>query len=162
MEQLIINHSIPKNIDNQIADAKYRLFSVDFVEQRDTDGEFPTNGDRFGAQEVKKRNDKEAFTAKGFLCQLLAAGWHFKSAAQLKQIGDTVGRDRIQVLHGTVDRMITVAHAYVLIDELGGKDSALSYTIFEGAGHVLGWEKRQEHNKLIADLVEKTKKMDKE
>lgn len=34
------------------------------------------------------------------MLQAIAAGWHHKSAEQLKEIGDKVGRERIMVLHG--------------------------------------------------------------
>ena len=53
---------------------KVRLFSTSWLEQPDGDGGFPTNGDRFAAQELKKRSDTEGFTRTGFICQAIAAG----------------------------------------------------------------------------------------
>jgi len=103
--------------------------------------------------------DKDGFTRKGFLCQLLAAGWHNKNATELKQLGDTVGRARIQIMHGTDDRMISLPHSDVLISELGGKESGLGIHIFQQSGHILGYQKQKEHNQLIADFVETTEKM---
>jgi len=50
--------------------------------------------------------------------QLIAVGWHHKSAEQLREIGDEVGRERILVLHGTEDRIISVPHAHKLIEFL--------------------------------------------
>lgn len=64
---------------------------------------FPTNGDRFAAGELTKRLTPGLFTTKGFILQLYSAGFHHKSAKQLKQLGDVVGRDRILVYHGTED-----------------------------------------------------------
>ena len=125
------------------------------MEEPDADGNFPTNGDRFAAQEIKKRQDVEGFTRKGFLAQAVAAGWHYKSAEQLKQIGDAVGRDRIQVMHGTVDRMISVPHADILVHDLGGEESGVSKVIFQGRGHVLLMEERKEFARLIANFVDK-------
>lgn len=93
------------------------------------------------------------------MCQALAAGWHHKSAKQLKDLGDAVGRERIQVLHGTVDNMITVPHAEVLAQELGGEEQGITKTIFQGRGHVLMWEEREEFKKLITALIEKTENM---
>ena len=116
-------------------------------------------GDRFAAQEIKKRQDAEGFTRKGFMCQAIAAGWHHKSPKQLKQIGDTVGRERIQVLHGTIDNMLTIPHGIMLADELGGEESGLKKVIFEGKGHVLMMEEKLEFDKLITQIVEKTERM---
>ena len=103
------HNSLPRAIDVQLAAIKLRLFSGSWLEQPDADGGFPTNGDRFAAQEVKKRLDTEGFTRTGFMCQAIAAGWHHKSAEQLEALGDAVGRERIQVMHGTVDNMIVGA-----------------------------------------------------
>lgn len=152
-------NSIPKSIDAQLVEIKHRLFSESWLAAPDTDGDFPTNGDRFAAQEVKKRLDTESFTRIGFICQAIAAGWHHKSADQLKQLGDSVGRKRIQVIHGTIDNMITVPHAEILVKELGGEDSGVKKTIFQGRGHVLPVEERAEIARLITDIIEKTDAM---
>jgi len=150
------SHSIPKALDVQLAEVKVRLFSDGWLAAPDADGSFPTNGDRFAAQEVKKRQNTEAFTRKGFICQAIAAGWHHKSPAQLQEIGNKVGRERIQVMHGTIDNMITVPHAEVLVKDLGGEASGVKRIIFEGRGHVLPMEERKEFARLIADIVAKT------
>lgn len=60
-----------------------RLFSPSWLEQPDGDGGFPTNGDRFAAQELKKRSDTEGFTRTGFICQAIAAGVGYALAAFL-------------------------------------------------------------------------------
>lgn len=70
-----------------------------------------------------------------------------------------LGRERIQILHGTVDNMITVPHAEVLAAELTGEGQEVRKTIFEGRGHVLMWEEREEFRRLISALVEKTSSM---
>ncbi len=153
--------SIPKALDVQIADVKSRLFSQEWLIQPDAEGNFPTNGDRFAAQEVQKRQDTEGFTRKGFMCQALAAGWHHKSAKQLKEMADKVGRERIMVVHGTVDQMITVPHGEILVRELGGEESGVKRVIFEGKGHALMMEERWAFTKLVGDFVEKTEGMEK-
>ncbi|KAL7620579.1 hypothetical protein AAE478_009574 [Parahypoxylon ruwenzoriense] len=66
-------------------------------------GKFKSNYERFAAQEITKQRDRDGFTKTGFLLQLIAAGWHHKSPAQLKELGDRIGRERILVLHGTDD-----------------------------------------------------------
>lgn len=92
------------------------------------------------------------------MCQALAAGWHHKSPEQLNAIGDAVGRERIQVMHGTVDQMLTVPHAEVLAKELG-EGGGVTKRIFQGRGHVLMWEEREEFRKLVSTLIDKTEKM---
>lgn len=135
------------------------MFSQAWLDAPDADGGFPTNGDRFAAQEVNKRRDVIGFTKKGFILQAIAAGWHHKSAAQLKELADKIGRDRIQVMHGTIDNMITPPHAEVLVRELGGEEVGVTKYIFEGRGHVLMLEEREEFARLIAALIEKTEAM---
>ena len=90
------------------------------------------------------------------MCQALAAGWHHKSAKQLKELADKVGRDRIMVVHGTVDQMITAPHAEVLVKELGGEEAGVTRVIYEGKGHALMMEERWSFTKLIGEFVEKT------
>ena len=89
------------------------------------------------------------------MCQAIAAGWHHKSAAQLEAIGDAIGRERILVMHGTVDNMIKYVHAEVLARELGGEESGLKKVVFGGRGHVLPMEIRREFGEIIADMVAK-------
>lgn len=109
---------------------KRNLFSAGWLDAPDREGStssasasFPTNGDRFAAIEIQKRLDPTAFTRAGFMMQAVAAGWHHKSAAQLRELADQVGRGRIQVIHGTIDRMITFPHSQVLWRELNARSN---------------------------------------
>ena len=151
--------SIPKAPDVQIAEVKTRLFSDSWLAEPDVDGGFPTNGDRFAAQELKKRQDPEAFTRTGFVCQAIAAGWHHKGPEQLRALGDAVGRERIQVMHGTIDNMVTFPHAQVLVQELGGEEQGVTYVTFEGRGHVLQMEERKGFASFISAFVDKTENL---
>ncbi|KAI9737575.1 MAG: hypothetical protein M1834_009730 [Cirrosporium novae-zelandiae] len=155
-----INMFIPKDLDIQLDEIKARLASSDFINSPDTEGTFPTMGDRFAAQEVKKRCDTEGFTRKGFMLQAIAAGWHHKSADQLRELGDKVGRDRIQVLHGTIDNMIPFVHYETLMRELGGKEQGVTGVVFENKGHILPMEERERVRKLMEEMVEKTAALD--
>ncbi|KAK6860738.1 glycylpeptide N-tetradecanoyltransferase [Apiospora arundinis] len=94
-------------------------------------GRFATNYERFAAQEVHKSRDSVGYTKKGFLLQLVAAGFHWKSPSQLKELADRVGRERILVVHGTDDDMITVPHGRKLIEYLEPAEGH----IVEGMGH---------------------------
>ena len=85
----------------------------------------------------------------------MAANWHHKSAAQLQQLGDEVGRNRILVIHGTVDRMITPPHGELLVKELGGEEKGVTQCMVDGRAHTLPMEWRRGLTKLIAEFVEK-------
>ena len=101
----------------------------------------------------------EGFTRRGFVLQAMAANWHHKSPAQLKQLGDEVGRNRILVVHGTVDRMITQPHGELLVKELGGEENGVTRCMAEGRGHGLPMEWRRPLTKMIAEFVEKAGKL---
>lgn len=55
--------------------------------------------------------------------------------------------------------MITVPHAEVLAKELSERGQEVKKTIFEGRGHVLMWEEREEFRRLISGLIDKTSSM---
>lgn len=135
------------------------MFSDKWLEEPDAEGHFPTNGDRFAAQEIRKKADPLGFTTMGFILQAISAGWHYKSPAQIAEMGDKVGRERIQVIHGDDDRMITTPHGEVLAAELGGQEKGLTVIMVEGKAHGLPMEWRKEFTKAVAALVEKTEAM---
>jgi len=152
---------MPKSTDDQLEDTKSRMFTEKWLNAPDEIGGFPTNGDRYSAQEIQKRQDKTAFSKSRLMCQAMAAGWHHKSPAQLEEIGERVGRNRIQVVHGTADKMITFhPHADTLVSELGGEQAGVTKTIFEGAGHVVPIEERKAFFELIQGFVERTSALD--
>lgn len=171
-----INMFIPKSLDRSVADAAASMFPDSWLRAKDQThlpspdirgylppekggsyGEFDTNYERFAAQELNKRLNDEVFNKKGFMMQAVAAGWHYKSPEQLKEIGDKVGRERIQVLHGTEDRMLTIPHGRKLVEWIQPGRSE----IIEGSGHVFMLEKPEWYNRVIDELVEKTEKMSK-
>ena len=151
---------IPKSLDAQIAKVKADCYSPEWLAKPDETEyvvePFPTNGDRFASGELSKRLSPDIFTPRGFLCQLYACGFHHKSAEQLKELGDLVGRDRILVFHGTGDNMIQFVHGEMLLAELGGEESGVTKSYHEGLGHVGPFEIRHEFNKIIAKRVERT------
>lgn len=166
---------IPKSLDRSVTDASRSLFPDSWLDSPDDcilptastrdvvmppNGEylsFSTNYERFAAQELSKRLDTEAFTKKGFMLQAVAAGWHFKSAGQLQEIGDKVGRERILVMHGTRDNMIACQHGQVLIEELKPGKSF----VVEEAGHVIMLERTEWYNGVVEAIVAETEKMGK-
>lgn len=142
-----INLMWPKPLDAQLAKVKADCYSEEWLAKPDeieySVEPYPTNGDRFAAGEITKRTSPGVFTRQGFLCQLYAAGFHHKSAAQIQSLGDVVGRDRILVLHGTKDNMINFIHAEMMFKELGGEDSGVTKSFHEGIGHVAPFEIRK-------------------
>ncbi|KAL4773449.1 Alpha/Beta hydrolase protein [Aspergillus nidulans var. acristatus] len=148
---------IPRNIDHELNRLARSLFPDDFLAQPDDEYDdpeknFPTRRDRFAAGRLRKLEDTEGFTKKGFLMQIVACNFHHKSAAQLKELGDKVGRERIAVLHGTVDRMLTFHHGELLNKEIG---EGILYKVWEGSGHMLPWEKESEFNQLVHELAQR-------
>ncbi|KAH8682748.1 Alpha/Beta hydrolase protein [Xylariales sp. PMI_506] len=147
-----INMVWPRSLDDRMAYWTGRLFAPGFPDQPDnaivpdvsstlrvkppSGGgpaylKFQTNFERHVAQEIHKQEDTEAFTRKGFYLQLGASAGHHKTPAQLREIADKVGRDRILVVHGTLDRMISVGHGRRLVEHL----QPASAHIIEGMGH---------------------------
>jgi hypothetical protein len=140
---------------------------------------FPTNGDRFAANELWKRQHPEYFAKPGFILQLVAAGWHHKSLEQLQQIAKMVGKERIMVIHGTQDQMITFPHGVVLwrgLEKGQGKTGTENWLGIEdeadvwvegevekhfvkGQGHVLPAEMRQEFQGWVEGLIERGLKL---
>jgi pimeloyl-ACP methyl ester carboxylesterase len=160
---------LPKTVDRSVGDAARQIFSHAWLTQPDnaqlpspgtTPGckpsseaggaylKFDNNAQRFVAQEMHKRLDPaRRFGLKGFLLQLIAAGWHHKSAAQLAEMADAVGRERILVMHGTEDGMISVPHGRKLIEYIQpGKG-----LILEGMGHAPLVERCEWFNDVVEE-----------
>lgn len=87
---------------------------------------FETNYARLAAQEIHMNRGKY-----GFLLQAVAGSFHQKTREQLRQLADRVGRERIMVLHGTMDRMIPVDQGKKLIGCLQPSKAL----IIDGLGH---------------------------
>ena len=151
--------SLPKDVDRQLEETAQRLLSPAWLEQPDAEGHFPTNGDRFAAQELTKRQDAERFTRMGFILQAIAAGWHHKSAQELEVLGDKIGRRRIQVIHGKLDQQITYPHGQLLAQFLGGEEQGITFISVDDKAHALHIEWRRNLTKAVATLIEKVEAM---
>lgn len=111
---------------------------------------FDCNFQRFQAQELRKRLAPGQFTVPGFLSQLVAAGWHRKSDAQLRAMADAVGRERIMVVHGAADRMIVPSNGQRLIDVI---EPGTSFVV-EGMGHVPLMERQRWFNETLEEKLQ--------
>ncbi|KAI1735836.1 Alpha/Beta hydrolase protein [Xylaria scruposa] len=158
---------LPKSLDRTIAYTAGNVFPADWLEAPDDavvpdetvprcrapEGGWPyrrfgSNYARFAAQEIAKQRDLKGFTRQGFLLQMIAAGWHHKSPAQLSEIGDKIDRERILVIHGTSDRVISVPHGRKLIEYLQPGKSF----IVDGMGHAPIVERTQWFNELLTEM----------
>jgi glycylpeptide N-tetradecanoyltransferase len=119
-------------------------------------GRFDNRYQRFVAEEMHKRKDPEHFQRKGFIMQLVAAGWHRKTPKQLKEMADKVGRERIFVMHGTDDGMITVPHGRKLIAYIQPSRGE----IVEGMGHAPIVERREWFNQAFEEQIAIGEKLD--
>ncbi|KAM3069156.1 hypothetical protein ACMFMG_010677 [Clarireedia jacksonii] len=150
---------IPKPLSRSVLDASLSLFPSAWLSLPDTTPlplpstpnvlppathpfpylRFRTNYERFAATELTKRLDPTVFKRTGFLLQAVAAGWHYKSFGQLRELADGVGRGRILVIHGTVDRLISFPHGEKLVAGLGlgGQEWADRWEVREGVGHAV-------------------------
>jgi predicted esterase len=91
--------------------------------------------------------------------QLLAAGWHHKSEAQIARLAAEIGPSRIQVIHGTNDHMVSFPHGQELAECLGGEEAGITVRFIEGQGHVIPIEMRSEFHEWIESLVTRTEAM---
>ncbi|KAK7746540.1 hypothetical protein SLS62_009403 [Diatrype stigma] len=113
---------------------------------------FASNYARFAAQDVWKQRDPEGgFTRLGTLLQMVAVGWHRKTAAQLAAMADRVGRERILVLHGAEDGIIGVRHGRKLIEHLGLAPER-GLIVEDGLGHAPFIERPGWFNELLEAL----------
>ncbi|KAK0725219.1 Alpha/Beta hydrolase protein [Lasiosphaeris hirsuta] len=168
---------VPKSVDRSIGDTARQIFSPAWLSRPDdvhlpTPGttprchpaggpspdyqRFTTNAQRFVAQELHKRRDPASFGLKGFLLQLIAAGWHYKSAAQLAAMADRLGRERILVMHGLEDGMISTPHGRKLIEYIQPGVGL----IIEGMGHAPLVERWEWFNRTIEERCALGEKLD--
>lgn len=154
---------VPKAVDTQLNNVAYNLFTDEWLPVPDeleyTKDPFPTNRDRVMASELKKRLDPNTMTFLSFTSQAMAAGWHHKSPEQLRLLADQIGRDRIMVVHGGKDRMISFANGEALLEGLGGEKSGITVKFDMDMGHVFPIERRTEFHAWVEELVQKAEKL---
>lgn len=59
------------------------------------------------------------------------------------------------MLHGTADKMLTFPHGEMLLRDMGGEEGGITKKFFEGQGHVVPIELREEFRVIIEEMVEK-------
>jgi pimeloyl-ACP methyl ester carboxylesterase len=137
----------PRSMDTTIQESARRTFPLTWLEGPDVaelpkgnvpkcrvpEGGYQTfdnNYARWAATEAIKK-EVGHITGRGFWLQGAAAGTHFKSPEQLKELGDRVGRERIAIIHGDEDEGIHIELGRRLIQALQPAKSI----IVEKMGH---------------------------
>ncbi|KAF8470583.1 Alpha/Beta hydrolase protein [Kalaharituber pfeilii] len=157
-QQLVnrITMFLPKPEEMRLRYVQAALFSKEWLEAPDDLGEFPTNADRFVAEELWRAANLKRPVWIAYLLQGLAASGHDVSSERLQKIGGFVGGDGgvplpVLVLTGTKDRMIEHSHSEEIVAGINsaGESERARLKIFEGAGHVVHWEAEKEYNSLL-------------
>ncbi|TQV96441.1 glycylpeptide N-tetradecanoyltransferase [Cordyceps javanica] len=117
---------------------------------------FGSNYQRYQAEEMTKYYPPNVFSRQGLLCQLAAVVGHRKSASQLRDMADAVGRDRILVLHGTDDRMIGANNGEKLVRMI----KPAVGLIVDGMGHAPIMERAAWFNELMETRLAAWSQMD--
>jgi pimeloyl-ACP methyl ester carboxylesterase len=117
---------------------------------------FENRYQRYVAEEMHRRLDKQRFSMFGFVLQLVAANGHRKSAEQLAELADRVGRERIMVMHGSADAFVTAPHGRKLITML---EPAVGLVV-PRMGHAPIFERWEWFNWMLEGRVAVGEKMD--
>ncbi|KJZ77067.1 hypothetical protein HIM_03388 [Hirsutella minnesotensis 3608] len=161
----------PGSEETQIANMIHLLFPDDWLAKLDTDGDpspsttsrfklppemggkpayFESNWQRYQAWEMSKRRRKGLMPLSGELCQAVAVVTHRMSDRELRAMADAVGRERILVVHGTEDRLLSVEHGHHFIDVIQPAQGI----IIEGMGHACIMERSMFINKTLEESIE--------
>lgn len=148
-----IPHIIPQSADASLNGVKQSLFGQDWMFTPDEEADpnkaalFPTNGDRWAATSYLD----VPVPLRGAILQAPACIRFSMSSVQLKHIGDKIGRHRIQVCHGSADRMIPLKAAERLRSELGLEES--NFHVFSGDAHLVIISRFKEVAALLEQMI---------
>ena len=143
---------VPRGIGGKIAIEKQTLFAEKWILAPDEERVWPTNGGRFASEELHKMDDP-GYTMRGFYLQLLAVSSHSKSPQQLARVADDVGRERIQVIGGKLDQVMTLPLLERLVRDLGGVERGITKTVRDDVGHMMQLEGKADFNRLVETFV---------
>ena len=74
---------------------------------------------------------------------------HHVRPEDLKSLVEKVGGDRIQIMHGKVDKVAPFSAAERLYQGFGGEESGVKLYVFEDVGHLIPLEKFRD---IVASL----------
>lgn len=148
---------LPKPLAQRLKNSMAILFTQRWLETPDDLGDFPTNADRFVAEELWRMRELKPPAFRGFALQGLAASWHFMGPERLKTIGETV--QNVLVCTGNSDAMIGHQHSDVLVAGIRAGGCNVQVRVFEGVGHTLLWEAMDDYNKMVEEFTETSQQM---
>jgi len=156
---------LPKPFETRLLQAQRVLFSPEWLDAQDDLGEFATNRHRHVAEEHWRVVNLSPPVWVGGLLQGLACAWHYVSNDRLQKIGEVVNPETgiplpVNVLTGTADKLIDHSHSHTIvagINGAGGSERA-KLKVFEGVGHVIHWEAKDEYNTLMEEHFQATEK----
>ncbi|EWC44043.1 hypothetical protein DRE_01395 [Drechslerella stenobrocha 248] len=140
----------PKSLEERLQASRELLFGTKYLHSPDETGIFPTNGDRFNAEELWKSENVNQPPFLAFISQVVAAGWHSCSPERLKDIANNI--ENILVLYGLQDKMIEPHHSEYLLEHLGPLRARKA--VFEDAGHAISTEHVHKYNEMVREFVE--------
>lgn len=155
---------VPQPLPFRLNRVQNSLFSPSFLASPDPLGDFPTNSDRFVAEELWRMKNQTQGPWFAYLLQGLAASTHYFSTERLKKLGELVrvgeGEEEgeegkpglkvpVMVYTGKLDKMIEWTHSVQIVEgiEAAGKGKT-RLKIWDGSGHALHWEELDEYNKM--------------
>lgn len=140
---------MPKSQKAKLENKQQILFANSWLTAPDSLGVYPTNSDRFIAEELWRQKNLEPSAMRGTLLQALACTSHGVTGDRLSKLAETLSDGiPILVLSGDKDKMIEVKHSHEIKDALGDK---ARLKIWEDAGHVLHFERQKEFDELVEE-----------
>ncbi|KAH8153254.1 uncharacterized protein LAJ45_02841 [Morchella importuna] len=137
----------PKPLVERLEAAKANIFSPEWLLAPDELGEFPTNGDRFVAEDLWRMEKLQAPVYAGTLLQGLAVSWHYFGPERLKVLGEKI--PDILVATGTKDALIEHKHSDVIVQGIMG---GVQKRVFDGVGHCLQFEAVNEYHQMLEEF----------
>ena len=148
----------PKTLPERIHATRLTLFSLKWLSSPDPTRVYPTNGDRFAAEELWRIDNIKITPMRAYLQQALAASWHYMSNQRLAEVGRNVRS--ILLLHGSLDKMISVTYQEDLLEGLNSRERTMKWGMrsnmrrveVEGVGHCLQVEITEEYHRLLEEF----------
>lgn len=144
---------MPKPAEQGIASKAHRLFSGEWLAKPDTLGVFPTNLDRFTAEELWRQKNLRRPVWFAWFLQAIATSWHQMGADRLKKLGE--GVKNVLVCTGNQDNMVHWSHSETLVAGIRTGGAAVDLRVFEGCGHALNRETVDEYHTMLEAFVVK-------
>ena len=148
---------VPKPLHIRLRQTSAAIFAPEWTSAPDDLGVFPTNGDRYVAEELWRADRMKNPMWASSILQALAASMHDVSEERLGKLGGLLAGMKVPVLVcvGTKDLMIASRCSEEVVKGLNkGGEGRARLREFEGAGHVLNWERTGVYNVMLEEYFE--------